>query len=145
MAERQVTHHVAHPTPLTYLKVAIILAILTGVEVGVFYIDFLEPVFLPIFLLLSVAKFCLVVMFYMHLKFDSRLFSTLFVGGLLLAIAVVVAVMSLFQVLSATADAPETPEPTTKLTTCPGPVACGKDILMYTREHASDQRVEWLV
>ena len=147
MAQSQVTRHGAHPTPLTYLKVAIILAILTGVEVGVFYIDFLEPVFLPIFLLLSVAKFCLVVLFYMHLKFDSRLFSTLFVGGLLLAIAVSVAIMSLFQVLSATANEPETPTPTPTIgptptantnsrssptsTSIPAPVELAKQIFLF--------------
>ena len=83
------------------------LAILTAVEVAVFYVEVLEPAFLPIFLILSVAKFALVVLFYMHLKFDSRLFSGVFVGGLLLAISVAVVLMALFQVLSAKAVAPE--------------------------------------
>ena len=107
MADRPRIHEAAHPTPFTYLKVAAALAILTGIEVGVFYVDALEPAFLPIFLILSVVKFVLVVMFYMHLKFDSRLFSGVFVGGLLLAVAVVVVLMSLFQVLSAVANPPE--------------------------------------
>ena len=111
MADRPRPRQGAHPTPLTYLKVAIILAALTAVEVAVFYIEVLEPAFLPIFLILSVAKFILVIMFYMHLKFDSRLFSWVFVGGLILAIAVAVALMSLFQVLSAVAN-PEPGEPT---------------------------------
>ena len=100
MADRAQPHQGAHPTPLTYLKVAMILVILTIIEVGVFYIDALKPAFLPIFLLLSVAKFCLVILFYMHLKFDSRLFSGVFIGGLILAVAVAVVLMSLFQVLS---------------------------------------------
>ena len=56
--------------------------------------------------MLSAAKFALVVLFYMHLKFDSRLFSGVFVGGLLLAVAVAVTLMSLFQVLSSKANAP---------------------------------------
>ena len=107
MADRPRAREGAHPTPLTYLKVAMALAVLTGVEVGVFYVDALEPAFLPIFLILSLAKFVLVVMFYMHLKFDARLFSGVFVGGLLLAIAVAVTVMALFQVLSAKASPPE--------------------------------------
>ena len=97
----------AHPTPITYLKVAFTLVALTGLEVGVFYIDALEPAFLPIFVILSIAKFALVVLFYMHLKFDGRLFSTVFVGGLLLAVAVVITLMALFQVLSSKAN-PET-------------------------------------
>ena len=107
MADTPEHRRLEHPTPLTYFKVATILAALTGIEVGVFYVDALEPVFLPIFLILSVVKFILVVLFYMHLKFDSRLFSGVFVGGLLLAIAVAVVLMSLFQVLSAVANPPE--------------------------------------
>ena len=102
MVDRPRVREAAHPTPLTYLKVGFTLAALTGIEVGVFYIDALEPVFLPIFILLSIAKFALVVMFYMHLKFDSRLFSGLFVGGLILAITVAVVLMALFHMLSAT-------------------------------------------
>ena len=104
MADPSRTRHGAHPTPFTYFKVAVLLAALTGLEVGVFYIDALESAFLPIFLILSVAKFALVVMFYMHLKFDSRLFSGMFVGGVLLAIVVAVALMSIFQVLSSVAN-----------------------------------------
>ena len=107
MADSPRQREAAHPTPFTYLKVAIVLAILTGVEVGVFYVDALEPAFLPIFLILSIAKFILVIMFYMHLKFDSRLFSSVFVGGVMLAIVVAVALMSLFQVLSTVANPPD--------------------------------------
>ena len=110
MVDRPMVREAAHPTPFTYVKVAFTLAALTGVEVGVFYVDALEPAFLPIFILLSIAKFALVVMFYMHLKFDSRLFSWIFVGGLLLAITVTVVLMSLFQVLSNTANPPEEDE-----------------------------------
>ncbi len=104
MAEKPHPRQALHPTPLTYVKVAATLAVLTGLEVAVFYIDVLEPAFLAIFLILSVVKFVLVVLFYMHLKFDSRLFSGVFVGGLLLSVVVFVAVMALFQVLSATAN-----------------------------------------
>ena len=107
MAERPHSRAGAHPTGFTYVRVAALLAFLTGVEVGVFYIDALEPAFLPIFLILSVAKFALVVMFYMHLKFDARLFSGVFVGGLMLAISVTIVLMGLFQVLSAKATAME--------------------------------------
>ena len=111
MADRPTPREVAHPTPLTYLKVAAILGALTAVEVAVFYVDVLEPAFLPIFLILSVAKFTLVVMFYMHLKFDSRLFSGVFVGGLLLAVVVAMTIMALFQVLSAVANPSDGGEP----------------------------------
>ena len=110
MADRAQPRQGAHPTPQTYLKVATLLVILTVVEVAVLYIDALRPAFLPLFLVLSVAKFCLVVMFYMHLKFDSRLFSWVFVGGLLLAVAVAIVLMSLFQVISTVANPREESE-----------------------------------
>lgn len=97
---KQQTHH---PTPMTYVKVAGTLGILTALEVGILYVDALEPFFLTLFLVLSVVKFALVIMFYMHLKYDDRMFSGLFLGGLFLAVAVVLALMILFQVVTNTA------------------------------------------
>ena len=61
---------------------------ITAVEVAIFYIPFLEPVLVPLLLVLSAAKFILVVMFFMHLKFDSKLYRALFVGPLVVAVAV---------------------------------------------------------
>jgi cytochrome c oxidase subunit 4 len=89
----------AHPTPRTYASVAAVLAAITGVEVGIFYIEAIRGVVIPMFIVLSAAKFAMVAMFYMHLKFDSRLFSGLFVGGLMLAASVIIALMALFGVL----------------------------------------------
>ena len=107
MADKPTPHIAAHPTPMTYFKVAMVLAFVTSVEVAVFYVDALKPAFLLIFLVLSLFKFSLVVMFYMHLKFDHRLFSGVFVGGLVLAVAVGVTLLALFQVMSAVANPSE--------------------------------------
>jgi cytochrome c oxidase subunit 4 len=93
----QVEAHGAHPTPGTYFKVAVILSVITAIEVGIFYITSLGKWIIPILTVLSIAKFALVAMFYMHLKFDHKLFSTLFVTGLVLAVIVVFALISLFQ------------------------------------------------
>jgi cytochrome c oxidase subunit 4 len=90
------TRESAHPTPLTYVKIAAILVIITAIEVGIFYVDALTDVLIPIFFVLSAVKFTLVVMFYMHLKFDERIFSWLFVGGFLLATFLIIALMILF-------------------------------------------------
>ena len=92
--------HAEHPTQGTYFKVAITLVVLTALEVGVFYLEFLRYGIIPVLLLLSGAKFILVAMYYMHLKFDHRIFSTLFVAGLVLAAAVVIALMGLFRVFA---------------------------------------------
>ena len=88
-----------HATPLTYIRVAFVLAVITAVEVGIFYFDMPGPVFVGIFFILSATKFALVVMFYMHLKYDARLFSGFFLAGILLAVSMVIAVMALFGVL----------------------------------------------
>jgi cytochrome c oxidase subunit 4 len=50
----------------------------------------------PILMIMSALKFALVVMFFMHLRYDNRLFSMAFVGPLALASAVMVAVLSIF-------------------------------------------------
>ena len=89
--------HTGHPTPLTYFKVAIILLVITAAEVGVFYVEDLGKGIIPVLVVLSSAKFVLVAMFYMHLKYDARLFSGFFVGGLALAFSVSLAMLGLFK------------------------------------------------
>lgn len=84
-----------HPTPKKYVEIGGILAVITAVEVAVFYVESLRPILVPVFLILSAVKFVLVVMFYMHLKFDSRLFTGAFVFGLLIAASIVIALMAL--------------------------------------------------
>jgi cytochrome c oxidase subunit 4 len=86
----------SHPKPMEYVKIAVVLAIITGAEVAVYYQESLRPVIVPILLVLSACKFTLVAMFYMHLKFDNRLFSAVFSGPLALAFAVMIALLSLF-------------------------------------------------
>ena len=89
--------HMGHPTPATYFKVAMILTTITAVEVAIFFAEFLGYGIIPILALLSAAKFIIVMMYYMHLKFDSRIFSTMFVAGLILAAGVVFALMGLLR------------------------------------------------
>ena len=59
-----------------------------------YYIDALDDVLIPILIVLSALKFSMVVMWFMHLRFDNRLFSGLFVGGLMLAAALFVVVLA---------------------------------------------------
>jgi cytochrome c oxidase subunit 4 len=100
MTEQHVHAEHRHPTVGTYVAVAAVLAILTLVEVGVFYIPAFHPILAPALLSLSAAKFSLVVMFYMHLKSDHRLFTMMFSVPLLIAIAVGVALLFLFRVFA---------------------------------------------
>lgn len=89
-----------HPTAGTYIRVAVILTVLTVLEIGVFYVPEFHPVLAPVLLSLSALKFAIVVMFYMHLKMDSKFFTLLFGGPLLLAGAVMLGLLFLFGVLS---------------------------------------------
>jgi len=96
----QTTQEAAHPTTGTYLAIAAVLTVITLVEVGVFYVPAFQSVLAPVLLVLSGTKFALVVMFYMHLKTDHKLFTAIFTLPLLIAIAVIVALLFLFGAFS---------------------------------------------
>lgn len=87
----------AHPSARVYLSIAAILTAITVVEVAIFYIPAMRGTMAlaPALLLLSAGKFALVVMFYMHLKQDSKLFTAIFTAPLVLAAAVILALMTL--------------------------------------------------
>jgi cytochrome c oxidase subunit 4 len=88
----------AHPTWSTYWKVALILTLITVGEVWAYYIPSFVAGrgFIPTLLTLSALKFTIVVMFYMHLKYDARIFRVLFTGPLLVAAITLIGLMFLF-------------------------------------------------
>jgi cytochrome c oxidase subunit 4 len=85
-----------HPGPREYVKIAVALSIVTLLEVAVYYVDFLRPALVPLLLIFAVIKFVLVILWFMHLRFDSRLFMRVFLAGVILAIAIFVAAFGLF-------------------------------------------------
>lgn len=89
----------AHPNSKQYVFIGVILCILTAAEVAVYFVEALAPILFHILVVLSTAKFILVVMYYMHLKFDSRLFSGLFLLPFSLAVFMVLALIGLFKVI----------------------------------------------
>ncbi len=90
------TQHAEHPSIGTYVKVAAILSVITGLEFAVIYIRRLTPILIPLLLTLSAGKFALVVMFFMHLRYDRRSLTFLFVAPLILAVGLAVALTTLF-------------------------------------------------
>ncbi len=90
--------HGGHASPGFYWMIGIILAVITGMEVAVYYMDF-GALEVPVLLTLSAAKFILVVMFFMHLRFDSKIFSGVFLAGLVLAMFMVSALVVIYHVL----------------------------------------------
>ncbi len=90
----------AHPGVTLYLLVAAFLVILTVMELTVFYVGALKPVLVPLLLILAAAKFALVAMFYMHLRYDRWTLSAIFIFPLIIATALLVSLMLLFLYLS---------------------------------------------
>jgi cytochrome c oxidase subunit IV len=87
-----------HPSDWLYIKVAIGLAILTALEVAMYYVEEdLGSATVPILLVMMVIKFAVVGAYFMHLKFDSPIFRRLFYAGILLAVCVYVATMTSMQ------------------------------------------------
>lgn len=91
--------HQGHASVGFYWMIGGILTVITALEVAVFYIEALRPVLVPVLLALSAAKFALVVMFFMHLKFDSKIFTGVFLAGLTLAFLMTVGLILLYHVL----------------------------------------------
>ena len=86
-----------HATVRTYINVAIVLALITAVEVASLYIPGIpNPLLVASLLVMSALKFYLVVGFFMHLKYDHQIMRSLFVGPLIIAIAIILAIMALF-------------------------------------------------
>ncbi len=93
-------HEAEHPGDAEYVRIAVILALITGVEVAVYYIGALKSVLIPILVVLAATKFTMVALFFMHLKFDSRLFRRLFVAGIVLALIVYTIALTSLHVFS---------------------------------------------
>jgi cytochrome c oxidase subunit 4 len=86
-----------HPTWKQYKWVALILTLITAVEVWVYYTPFqYSPMFVPALLIMSAVKFAIVVLFYMHLKYDHKIFKALFTGPLIIAMLTLIALMLVF-------------------------------------------------
>jgi cytochrome c oxidase subunit 4 len=99
-------HHLAHdehahPTAKVYIQIAIVLTIITAVEVFVLYLpemglEVSGKVLVTIFAVLSLTKFLLVVGWYMHLKFDPPMYRRIFGFALVVALTVATAFIALF-------------------------------------------------
>ena len=89
--------HIHHPTPAQYWKIAVVLAVLTAVEVAIYYIhrDFDLGNFNTVLLvLLAALKFLIVIGWYMHLRFERTMLSRFFTAGFILAAALYTIVLT---------------------------------------------------
>lgn len=77
----------AHPRPYQYVIIAVILCVITALEVGASYLegDVSDTLLIVMLLVMAAVKFFLVVSWFMHLRTDSPAFRWVFIGGLVLA------------------------------------------------------------
>ena len=86
-----------HPGERTYIKVAVVLAIITIAEVAIYYIEGLRSILVEALLIMSAIKFVTVVSYFMHLKFDDRRFAWTFGLAMVVALSIVVGFEVLFR------------------------------------------------
>lgn len=94
------TQEHGHPPVRTYVMIGIVLAILTAIEVALYYVEVgmggaAKPIIVPSLLALAFAKFVLVVGWFMHLRFDHRFLTYTFVFGLLVATSILIALLAI--------------------------------------------------
>ena len=89
-----------YPDEWQYIKVALILFAITMAEVGIYYVSGAMHVVITLMAFMMIAKFTIVALYFMHLRFDSKLFRRLFVTGLILAIAVYIIALTSLHVFS---------------------------------------------
>ena len=95
---RILTHGgVSHAGPAFYWLVGFFLAIVTLIEVWLFGVGGLGSWYIPLLLILSLMKFVGVVAFFMHLRFDHRLFTYLFGAAMVVGIFIFTLLLLLLQ------------------------------------------------
>lgn len=90
-----------HATPAYYWAIAVVLGVITLVEVWVLGVNFTRNMLVFVVLLLAVMKFILVVALYMHLRFDHKAYTWVFVACMVLGILIFVALLALIDTFGA--------------------------------------------
>ena len=95
-------HHLSdeidHPTNLTFIKIALILAAITALETSTYWWpESTHTAAMITLIVLMTVKFFMILLWFMHLKFDSPIFSMMFYIGLVLAIGVYLVALFTFK------------------------------------------------
>jgi cytochrome c oxidase subunit IV len=95
--------HTEHPTPAQYWKIAVVLAVLTAIEVSLYYLNSaydLGPINAALLITLAALKFVIVVGWYMHLRFENSTLSRFFTGGFVLALGLYTVVLTAMGIIA---------------------------------------------
>ncbi len=79
-----------------YVQIAMLLAVITGVEIIGVYLPFPGWFIVTCLVVLSIVKFLFVIFYFMHLRWDKPFCTILFFIGLVLATGTVWALLLLF-------------------------------------------------
>jgi cytochrome c oxidase subunit 4 len=88
--------HAEHPSDAKYVKVALFLAVVTGLEVSTYFFELETGQLLGLLIPMMIIKFFTVILYFMHLKYDNPLFKRVFLFGLILAVIVFMIMMTTF-------------------------------------------------
>ena len=91
----------AHPSDWQYIKIALLLAVLTAIEVFTYFEsvhNLSDAALIAVLTVLMVLKFVYVAAWFMHLKFDSTIYTRIFQVGLVIAILVYLAMLTAFEI-----------------------------------------------
>lgn len=79
-----------------YVQIAMLLAVITGVEIVAVYLPFAKWILVTALVVLSAVKFLFVIFYFMHLRWDKPFCTILFFIGLVLAGGTAWALLALF-------------------------------------------------
>ncbi len=92
-------HHARHPGIKDYWIIGVILAVITGAEVAASYMNISRLIIIPSLIIMMIAKFAIVALYFMHLKFDRPTYLRFFVVGLTGAVILFAVVLLTFGLL----------------------------------------------
>ncbi len=79
-----------------YIEIAMLLAVITGLELVTVYLPFMKWLLVTVLVVLSTVKFMFVIFYFMHLRWDKAFCTILFFIGLVLAGGTMWALLKLF-------------------------------------------------
>jgi cytochrome c oxidase subunit 4 len=79
-----------------FVQIAMLLAVITGLELVTVYLPFMKWLLIGVLVVLSTVKFMFVIFYFMHLRWDKAFCTILFFIGLILAGGTMWALLKLF-------------------------------------------------
>ena len=87
---------IAHPDPIQYVIVAVVLSVITAIEIATSYLegDIPDGLIVTLLLGMGLVKFVLVASWFMHLRTDKKVFRRFFILGAVAAVVLYAIVLA---------------------------------------------------